>query len=749
MKVKNRFLIAIIIIEVVFPLIGTIDLLFSSSKIEFFSKSENNIEEKIISGASWTLIASQIHIDDSDPSYNWNTTATINDWCTGNGSWSNPYIIQNLIVDGNGSGTCIEIRNSNTNFIIKNCTVYNSGSSLGDAGINMFNVTNGKLINNNFSYNGGSGIGLFASSDNNTISGNVASNNLDYGIWLSNSNNNTVSGNNLNYNQAAGMYLWDGTGNNIIRNNANHNDYDGFSFTNGNYNNLSENNANYNIRQGIVLWDLYNNFIIRNNASGNVLNGLRLYISSNNTISENNLQSNELHGIFFTESHDNNIIKNKISYNKKNGMCLFDSDNNILNGNNVYKNRLGIGIYYCGNYLLSENIVNHNRDSGVYLLWSDNNKLIENKIFNNSFGIYFYHSSYNYLSNNDLRNIEKDIEEIFCEGNIIKIGNYSFEITFILALITFIIILTEMLIGKKKKSREKDIIATDQSTELYPLKIKSKKIKQEIKEKEAVLTKRVITVEDLKKFFGNVKALNGISFNVHQGEIFGLLGPNGAGKTTTIKLLLRILEPEEGKISLFGLNPEIDEIRIKKRIGYVSEEPFIFKALTPKELFNFVASIRELDEIETTKVAKDYLECLEATEIYEQLIDGLSHGNKQKLQIIAAILHKPDLLILDEPLAGLDVKSVKVVKTILKLHTQRGGSILFSTHILEVAQDLCDRIGIINKGKIVGIGTLEELRQQTNRFGASLEDVYLRLTEQDESVNGIVEKLRKSFKKIN
>jgi ABC-2 type transport system ATP-binding protein len=258
--------------------------------------------------------------------------------------------------------------------------------------------------------------------------------------------------------------------------------------------------------------------------------------------------------------------------------------------------------------------------------------------------------------------------------------------------------------------------------------------------------REIIIVRELKKFFGEVKAVNGISFNVHQGEVFGLLGPNGAGKTTTIKLLLGLLEPNEGEMSVFGMNPERDEVEIKRRIGYVSEEPLIFKSLTPKDLFNFIASVRNLDEERTTELAKEYMESLEALEFYEQLIATLSHGNKQKLQIIAAIIHEPDLLILDEPIAGLDAKSVRVVKSILELHTQRGGSVLFSTHIMEIAQELCDRIGIIHKGKIVGIGTLDELRQQAHKVGATLEDVFLRLTEQDTSVNEIVEKLRKSFK---
>lgn len=259
----------------------------------------------------------------------------------------------------------------------------------------------------------------------------------------------------------------------------------------------------------------------------------------------------------------------------------------------------------------------------------------------------------------------------------------------------------------------------------------------------------LIEVRDLKKYFGNVKAVDGISFEVRSGEVFGLLGPNGAGKTTTIKLLLGLLEPNGGEMKVLGLDPERNEVEIKKHIGYVSEEPLIFKSLTPRNVFNFIASIRELDEEATTQHAKEYMEMLEAIQYYDQIIATLSHGNKQKIQIIAAILHEPDLLIMDEPLSGLDAKSVKVVKEIMELHTKNGGAVLFSTHIMEIAEELCNRIAIVNKGKMVGIGTMEELRQQANKLGASLEDVFLRLTEQDASVEEIVKKLRASVKKKN
>ena len=257
----------------------------------------------------------------------------------------------------------------------------------------------------------------------------------------------------------------------------------------------------------------------------------------------------------------------------------------------------------------------------------------------------------------------------------------------------------------------------------------------------------LIRVENLSKSFKNVQAVDDLSFYIKKGEIYGLLGPNGAGKTTTIKLILGLLEADAGEISVLGLSPEKDEIEIKNRIGYVSEEPLIYKSLTPKELFNFIASIRKLDGQKTTPKLAQYLESLSAVEYYERLISTLSRGNKQKIQIIAAIMHDPEILIMDEPLTGLDAKSVKVVKEILELHTKRGGSVLFSTHIMEIAEDICDRIGIINQGKMVAEGTMETLKQKVSTMDEDmdLEDIFLKLTEQDDSINEIIDNLRKTM----
>jgi len=259
----------------------------------------------------------------------------------------------------------------------------------------------------------------------------------------------------------------------------------------------------------------------------------------------------------------------------------------------------------------------------------------------------------------------------------------------------------------------------------------------------SVKSEVMVKVDNLVKSFGNVIAVNGLSFEVKPGEIFGLLGPNGAGKTTTVKILLGLIEEDSGEIEVFGCDPSKEEIKVKNRIGYVSEDPLIYRSMTPRMLFNFISSIRKLDEKETTEKLRYYFESFEAVEYYDKLIATLSRGNKQKMQVIASLLHDPDLLIMDEPLTGLDAKSAKVLKEILELHTERGGSVIFSTHILEVAEEVCDRIAIMDKGKLVAIGTLEELSVMANKAGADLEDIFLKLTNQDESIAHIVQNLRK------
>ncbi|MEJ2248414.1 MAG: ABC transporter ATP-binding protein [Candidatus Lokiarchaeota archaeon] len=256
-----------------------------------------------------------------------------------------------------------------------------------------------------------------------------------------------------------------------------------------------------------------------------------------------------------------------------------------------------------------------------------------------------------------------------------------------------------------------------------------------------------IIVENLKKYYGDIKAVDDISFNVRFGEVFGLLGPNGAGKTTTIKTILGLIEATEGKINILGIDLKANRVLIKKRVGYVAEDPLIYRYLTVKELFNFIASIRKLKGKEFTEDLRYYIESLNLEKEYSQIIDTLSHGNKQKVQLIAAILHKPDLLILDEPFSGLDSKSIKIVKEILKIQIEKGISIIFSTHILGYAQDLCDRICIINKGKIAGIGTFKELQEKIKDKKTNLEDIFLKLTEEEKKINETIKNWKKDHKR--
>ncbi len=253
----------------------------------------------------------------------------------------------------------------------------------------------------------------------------------------------------------------------------------------------------------------------------------------------------------------------------------------------------------------------------------------------------------------------------------------------------------------------------------------------------------IVSVSNLSKSFGDVHAVKSVSFSVRQGEIFGILGPNGAGKSTTIKMMMGLLKPDTGSIQFLGLDPIEDSVRIKELVGYVAEEPLIYKSLTPKELFNFLASVRGLKGEKVSKRLQEYLDALEAVQYYEKVIETLSQGNRQKVQIIAALLHQPPLLIFDEPLAGLDARSAKVVKEILQIHTEHGGSVILSTHIMEIAEGMCDRIGILSKGKLIALGSMNDLRVQAKEEDSNLEKVFLRLTEEDEALEEDLGKLRK------
>jgi len=254
-----------------------------------------------------------------------------------------------------------------------------------------------------------------------------------------------------------------------------------------------------------------------------------------------------------------------------------------------------------------------------------------------------------------------------------------------------------------------------------------------------------VVIENLVKSFGDLVAVNDVSLEVREGEIYALLGPNGAGKTTTIKMLMGLLDPDSGRAKVFDIDSKEDPVEVKNLVGYVPEEQQLYDSLTPRELFNFIASIRGLPEESITRRMKEFLKALDFEQYYDNMIITLSQGNKQKTMLIAALLHKPKLLILDEPFSSLDVRSAKIMKDIVKIHTENGGAVLLSTHVMEVAEGLCDRVGIIDEGKLIAEGTLDELRSKSEREGATLESLFLKLTEQEEEVAEGVSALREAL----
>ncbi|MHA1926215.1 MAG: ABC transporter ATP-binding protein [Candidatus Thorarchaeota archaeon] len=254
-----------------------------------------------------------------------------------------------------------------------------------------------------------------------------------------------------------------------------------------------------------------------------------------------------------------------------------------------------------------------------------------------------------------------------------------------------------------------------------------------------------VKIENLVKSYGDLVAVSDVSFEVQEGEIFGILGPNGAGKTTAIKVLMGLLDADSGSAEVFGTSSSEDPIGVKRLVGYVPEEQQLYESLTPREIFEFIASVRELPEEKTSKRVAEFVHALDFEKYYDAMVVTLSQGNKQKALLISALIHRPKLLILDEPFSGLDVRTASIMKDVIKIHAENGGSVLLSTHIMEVAEAMCDRVGILDEGKLVAVGTLEELRDVSKREGATLERVFLALTEQEDEVREGIDQLREAL----
>jgi ABC-2 type transport system ATP-binding protein len=253
------------------------------------------------------------------------------------------------------------------------------------------------------------------------------------------------------------------------------------------------------------------------------------------------------------------------------------------------------------------------------------------------------------------------------------------------------------------------------------------------------------------KHYGPVNAVDKVDLRIMPGEVYGLLGPNGAGKSTMIKIIAGIVEATAGSVRVMSRDLKTELTRVKSSIGYVPETSILYDSLSPRDFFEFVASVRHVDPHSANKRVAMLSSAFGLEQYYDSLIATLSMGTKQKIAIIASLLHSPPLLLLDEPLNALDSKSSRIVKDLIMIHTRKnGGAVLFSTHIMEIAENICDRIGIIYQGKIVAEGSLGELRSMASKSGssrksASLEEVFLKLTHEEEQVEEMVRKLREAF----
>jgi ABC-2 type transport system ATP-binding protein len=227
---------------------------------------------------------------------------------------------------------------------------------------------------------------------------------------------------------------------------------------------------------------------------------------------------------------------------------------------------------------------------------------------------------------------------------------------------------------------------------------------------------------------GQVKAVDDLTLTVRPGEIFGFLGPNGAGKTTTLKLIVGLLRPDAGTILVEGLDIRDNPLAAKQITTYVPDTPAIYERLTGLEYLNFIGDVYGVPKAARLERIEKWLDVFELAPAVASPIQSYSHGMKQKIVLIAALLPAPRIMILDEPMVGLDARAAHHMKEMMREHCDRGGTLFFSTHIMEVAEKLCDRIGIIHKGRLIAHGTLEELNAK-NRQEQSLESIFLELTD--------------------
>ncbi len=245
----------------------------------------------------------------------------------------------------------------------------------------------------------------------------------------------------------------------------------------------------------------------------------------------------------------------------------------------------------------------------------------------------------------------------------------------------------------------------------------------------------------MSRSFGQVKAVKNLNFTVKEGEIKGLLGPNGSGKSTTMKMILGLLKPDSGQIKIYDMDVAEKPVATRQLIGYVHETPYLYEYLSAAEYLDFVGVAYGITPKVRQQRVEELLRALQMEKNVNVVMSGYSQGMKQKIALTAALLHRPKILILDEPLNGLDPRSAKIVKDLLNRLANEGTAILFSTHVLEIAEAICDNITILNEGTTIAEGSVQELRSLVGLSGSNLEDIFLKLTGGEDAAK-IVEALR-------
>jgi ABC-2 type transport system ATP-binding protein len=238
----------------------------------------------------------------------------------------------------------------------------------------------------------------------------------------------------------------------------------------------------------------------------------------------------------------------------------------------------------------------------------------------------------------------------------------------------------------------------------------------------------MIQLHQLSKQYGAFTAVDSLDLHVPAGQLFGFLGPNGAGKTTTLRMIAGILRPTAGRILIGGIDIVRQPNEAKARLGFIPDRPFIYEKLTGMEFLRFVAGLYGQQGAQVEHRGRELLALFDLEDWRDELVESYSHGMRQKLIISSAFVHRPDVIVVDEPMVGLDPKAARILKDLFREYTHRGHTIMMSTHTLEVAQAMCDRIAIIRRGRIAAAGTMDELRRHAESGTEGLEDIFLRLT---------------------